>query len=191
MGKYDYEYERKRGTVERDSKEFLRFFFRRASSKSKVNLFGWYRLRSRGWGWVDRARGCWSRRGNTRRRRRPVNGLRPDQNGNDGSGDQPKGSMPHRSQDGRDRSRMTGQGQVRAAIVGEEIVEKAFEPCLLRRIRLALVGRPERIVFGESRLEHVAGVRAVDVGFAAATVACMNANAFAEKLGGNEENEST
>lgn len=78
---------------------------------------------------------------------------------------------------------MTGQGEVRATIVREEIVEKAFEPCLLRRISLALVGRPERVVFRETRFEHVAGVSAVNVGFAAATVACMNANAFAEQLG--------
>lgn len=84
--------------------------------------------------------------------------------------------MPHRSQDGRDRSRMAGQRDEGVTIVREQVVEQAFEPCFLRRIRLALVGRPERVGFGEIGLEHVARVSAVNVGFAAATVARMDAN---------------
>lgn len=78
---------------------------------------------------------------------------------------------------------MASQGDVRAvAIVGEEVVKKAFEPSCLRRISLAHVGRPERVVFGKIRFEQVAGVGAVDVGFAAAPVACVNANAFSKEL---------
>lgn len=91
--------------------------------------------------------------------------------------------MPHRSQDGGDRSGMTGQGDERAAIVREEVVEKAFEPCFLSRIGLALVGRPERVGFGEARLELVAGIGTVNVGFAAATITSMDANGLAEQLG--------
>lgn len=67
-------------------------------------LFGWLPSRTRGWGRVDRATGGRGRGGNARGRRRPWNRLRPDQNGDDGSGDERKGLMPHRSQDGRDRS---------------------------------------------------------------------------------------
>lgn len=111
-----------------------------------------------------------------------MNRLGPDQNGNHGSGDQAKGSMPHRSQDGRDRSRMAGERHERATIVREDVVEQPFEPGFLRRIGLAHVGRPERVNFGETGLDHEAGVSAVNVRFAAAAVARMDANCFAEEL---------
>lgn len=78
---------------------------------------------------------------------------------------------------------MARQGDVGAAlVVREDVVEKALESRFLGRIALALVGRPERVGLGESGLEQVAGVGAVDVRFAAATVACMDADGFAEKL---------
>lgn len=77
---------------------------------------------------------------------------------------------------------MAGQREIGAAVVGEEVVEEACEPGFLRRIGFALVGRPERVGLGKVGLERVGGIGAVDVGFAAATVARMDANAFAEKL---------
>ena len=91
--------------------------------------------------------------------------------------------MSHRPQDGLDRSRMTGQGDERQNIVGEDVVEKEFEPRFLRRIGLSHVGRPERVGFGETVLDMVGGVGATDVGFAAATVTRVDADAFAKKLG--------
>lgn len=78
---------------------------------------------------------------------------------------------------------MTGQGDEGAAIVREDVVEKTFEPCFLSRIALALVGRPERVGFGEAGLELVAGIGTVNVGFAAATITRMDADGFAKQLG--------
>lgn len=77
---------------------------------------------------------------------------------------------------------MAGQGDEGGVIVGEEVVEQAFEPRLLGRVGLALVGGPERIGFGEAGLEDVGGVGGVDVGFAAATVARVDADPLAEQL---------
>ena len=67
--------------------------------------------------------------------------------------------------------------------MGEEVVEKEFEPRFLRRFGLAHVGRPERVGFGKTGLEHVAWIGDLNEGLAAATVRRVNADEPAEKLG--------
>ncbi len=77
---------------------------------------------------------------------------------------------------------MTGQRDECAPVVGEDVVQEIFQTCFLRRIGFAHVGFPQGIVFGETGFERVVREGALDVGFAAASIAGMDSYCFAQEL---------
>ena len=92
--------------------------------------------------------------------------------------------MTQNPQDGGDRSRVTGEGDVSAVIMSKDIVKETLESGILGRIGFAHIRRPKRIVFGEIGLDDIGGVGGVDVGFATTTVTCVDADCFTKKLDG-------
>lgn len=77
---------------------------------------------------------------------------------------------------------MAGEGDVGAVVVGEDVVEELGEAGLLRGAGFAEVGFPEGVELGEVGLEGVCWEGFVDEGFAAAAVAGVDSDGFAEEL---------
>lgn len=112
----------------------------------------------------------------------PIDSLRLDQHGDHIACTHAKLSVLDRSQEGGDGSGVTSEGKESALVMGEDVVQQGFQTRFLRRVAFAQVGIPEGICFAEVAFKGVVWEGAVNVGFAAATVAGMDADSFTEEL---------
>lgn len=90
--------------------------------------------------------------------------------------------MLDRAKDGFDRARVAGEGDERAAVVGEDVIEQDLHAGFLRGVGFAHVGAPEGVELGEVGFEGVGWEGGVDVRFAAPAVAGVDSDSFAEEL---------
>ena len=77
---------------------------------------------------------------------------------------------------------MARYGYVGTAVGGEDAVKGPLGPDVLICVGLAVESHPELIVLGEAGLDPVGREKIADVALAAASVACMSADPFAEIL---------
>ena len=77
---------------------------------------------------------------------------------------------------------MTRDGDVGAAVRGEDAVKDPFGPHGLVCAGLAVESYPELVLWSEAGFDAVAWEEIVDVGLVAASIARMSADAFAEIL---------
>jgi len=68
-------------------------------------------------------------------------------------------------EDARDGARVCGEGDERARVVGEDVVQKPAETCVALGVGLAPFGVPEGVGLREAVLEDVERVFRVDGGF--------------------------
>ncbi len=90
--------------------------------------------------------------------------------------------MTNDLQEGTDRPTVAGEGNIGVLVVGEDIIEEALQTSFLRRIGFPHVWLPQRVGLCEIRLKGEGREGGVDVGFAAAAVAGVDAYSLAEKL---------
>ena len=112
----------------------------------------------------------------------PIDSLRLDQHGDHIACIHGKLSVIDRAQDSGDGSGVTGEGEKSALVMGEDVVQQGLQTRFLRRVIFAQVRSPEEIFFAEVGFKGVGWEGAVNVGLAAATVAGMDADSFAEEL---------
>lgn len=79
-------------------------------------------------------------------------------------------------------TRMCGDGNDLSRVGREDAVERDLGAIVLRRGRLGRDAVPVLVVFGKGGLDVVSGEEVVDVGFVAAVVAGVGADALAEEL---------
>lgn len=87
------------------------------------------------------------------------------------------------SEQSGDGSGVAGEGDEDALVVGEDVIQEILQPSFLVRVTFALVGLPQEIALGETRLEGVAGECRLDGRFVAAAIACVDSDCLAEVLG--------
>ena len=76
-----------------------------------------------------------------------------------------------------------GQGNAGTAIMGEDVVNKLPQPCSPSGVRFSQIRIPELICFREPGLDTICWICSVDRSTGAPTIACVDANGFAEELG--------
>lgn len=77
---------------------------------------------------------------------------------------------------------MTRNGDVGAAVRGEDAVKDPFGPDGLVCAGLAVESYPELVLWSEAGLDPIAWEKIVDIGLVAASIARMSADTFAEIL---------
>lgn len=77
---------------------------------------------------------------------------------------------------------MARERNVRTLVVSEDVIQQLLQPDILRFVTFADVRTPELVVFAEIGFDGVSGEGGLDVCFAAATVAGVDAVGFAEEF---------
>lgn len=90
-------------------------------------------------------------------------GLSTHEHGDDGAGAQAEGPVAEHAQEGCDLARVAGDGDVRAVVVREDVVQHGLGPDVLGRRGFAGHAVPEGVGLGEVGFEGVGGEGLVDI----------------------------
>lgn len=114
----------------------------------------------------------------------PSHLLRPNKNRNNPPSLQPKPPMSDNLQHRRNSARMRGKRDKLVIVMHEDVVQERLETRVASAVGFAQLGVPERVGFGEARLDYVLGVFGSNGGFGGAPVAGVYTEGFSDALGG-------